>query len=158
MNADDARDGNGDFTIYLLNYDGSRLVDLDLGNTSNDNILFIRHHDTASICGRFGWRCSGGTLSVESNQKADSKERPRSYHCRHGYRESYSSGLDGDLLALIRGGDLGGQIPMLPPLTSDGRDEALSPKANCDAPTKMVGYYEDLTALLWQYHPLNPAF
>ncbi|UFS89567.1 hypothetical protein LPJ38_01915 [Bradyrhizobium daqingense] len=114
MNADDARNGNGDFLIHLLNYDGDRLVDFDLGNRSNCNILFIRHHDTASICDWFGWGWSGETLSVKSNQKTDSKERPRGYRCRHGYRESNSSGLDGGPLGVdLVVGNLGRQIGVM---------------------------------------------
>ena len=49
VNTDNARDGNGDFIIHLLNYDGSRLVDFDLRNTSDEIIRSIFLHCTPSI-------------------------------------------------------------------------------------------------------------
>jgi len=35
LDSDNAHDGDTDFIVHLLNYDGSRLVDFDLGSASN---------------------------------------------------------------------------------------------------------------------------
>ncbi|MGY4404004.1 hypothetical protein [Bradyrhizobium sp. USDA 3315] len=46
MNANDARDDDGDFVIDLLNANRRRLVNLNLCNPAQEIVLFIRHRST----------------------------------------------------------------------------------------------------------------